>query len=106
MFRAVSTGECNNRPLTGFDLLDVIEVLRKDGIIGRNKNRWQIGTYQRDDAVFELGARMTFSKEIRDLFHFERAFECDGKVELATEEKHPANIGIFLRDSFNLITQF
>ena len=49
---------------------------------------------------------MTFSKEIRDLFHFERAFECDGKVELATEEKHPANIGIFLRDSFNLITQF
>src|SRR6266446_6199449 len=37
--------------------------------------------------MLELGARMTFSKEIGDFLHFEGALERDRIIELATEEQ-------------------
>src|SRR6266704_2162938 len=39
LFRAVSTRQRNNGALTSFDLLDVIQIFREDGIVGRDKNR-------------------------------------------------------------------
>src|SRR5438067_974634 len=101
----VAAGQRNDRTLTSFDLLDVIEVLREDSIVWGDKNRGQIGTNQRNNAVLELGAGMAFGEQVCDLLHFERAFQRDGKIELPAKKKHPANIEIFLCDRFNPIAQ-
>src|SRR4029077_14366467 len=53
----------------------------------------------------ELGAGMAFGEQVRDLLHFERAFQRDRKIELSAEKKHPANIEIFLCNRFNPIAQ-
>src|ERR1022692_1879685 len=104
-FGAVAAGQSDDWAFARFDLLDVVDVFREDAVIGRDENGREIGTHERDDAVFKLGTRMTFGKEISDLFHFERTFEGDGKIELASEEKHAVNIGIFLGDRFDLIAE-
>jgi len=103
LVHAVAAGQRNDRTLTSFDLLDVIEVFREDSIVGGDKNRGQIATNQRNNAVLELGARMAFGEQVRDLLHFERAFECDGKIELTAKEEDPVHIGIFLCDRSDLI---
>ena len=54
------------------------------------KTRRKIRADQRDDAVLELGAGMAFGEEVGDLFHLQRAFQRDGKIELPAEEQHPA----------------
>ena len=55
--------------------------------------------------MLELGARMALGEEIGDLFHFQRAFERDWEIKLASEEKHPVHIGIFFCNRLDLIAQ-
>src|SRR5215469_15004304 len=70
LFCTASAGERNDRSFTRFDLFDVIQVLRKDRIVGYDKNRRKIGTNECDDTVLELGAGMAFGEKVSDLFHF------------------------------------
>ena len=53
--------------------------------------------------MFEFRAGMPVGEKVSDLLHLERAFERDRIIELPSEKKHSADIGIFLRDRFNLI---
>ena len=67
----------DDRAFARADLLDVVQVLGKDGVIRRDEDRWQLRPDERDDAVLQLGARMALGEEIGDLFHLERRFERD-----------------------------
>ena len=69
---AVAGGDGDDRAFARSDLLDVVQVFREDGVVRRDEDRGQLRPDERDDAVFELGARMAFGEEIGDLFHLER----------------------------------
>ena len=105
MLRTVAAGHRDDRSFARFDLLDVVQVFGKHGIIRRDENRGQIRPNQRDHAVLEFCARMAFGKKIGDFFHLQRAFESDREIELAPEKQHPVRLDIFLRDLFDLIAQ-
>src|SRR6266702_90634 len=106
LLRAISAGECNNGAFTSLDLLDVIQIFREDRIVGHDKNRGKIRAHQRDNAVLELGARVTFGEKIGDLLHFQGPFERNRKIELSPKKKHAVHIGVFFSNCFNLIAQF
>src|SRR5207237_9891624 len=65
----------------------------------------QIGRFQRYYAMLDLDAWMLFGKEISDLFHLERTFESNGKIELPPEEQDAASIDIFFSNRFELVAQ-
>src|SRR5580765_5051111 len=73
LFCAIATGEGDDRTFARLHLFDVVEVLGKNGVVWRDKNRRKIRPDQSDDAMLEFGARMTFGKKIGDLFHLKRA---------------------------------
>src|SRR5205814_7162649 len=68
LLRAIAGSDGNDGAFAGADLLDVIHVLREDGVVGRDEDRREIGADEGDDAVLELGAGMAFGKKIGDLF--------------------------------------
>src|SRR6266576_2298983 len=105
LLRAVPAGERNDGAFTSLDLLHVIEVFREDRIVGRDKNRGKIRANQRDNAVLELGARMTFREKISDLLHFEGPFECDRKIELSPKKKNTVHSGICPGNGFDRTAQ-
>ena len=65
---ATAGGDGDDRAFARADLLDVVQVFRKDCVIRRDKDRWQIRPDERNDAVLELGARMAFGEKVGDLF--------------------------------------
>ena len=65
---AVAGGDRDDRAFPGADLLDIVHVLREDGVVGRDEDRRQIGADEGDDAVLQFRARMTFGEEIGDFF--------------------------------------
>src|SRR5262245_664770 len=105
MFRTLSTRYRNDRTLASFHLLDVVQVLGKYGVVGCNEHRGQVWTDQRNDSVFQLRARVSFGKEIRDFLHLERPFERDREIKLPTKEKHAAGIDIFSGNCLNLVAE-
>ena len=102
----VAAGDGNDRAFARFDLLDVVQVLGKNFVIGGDKDRRQIGPDQGDDSMLEFRAGMPFGIEISDLFHLESALERDWKIELAPQEQHSADVGVFFGDSLDLIAEF
>src|ERR1700730_2872708 len=102
---AVAAGKRDDRTFTGLDLLDVVEVFGKNGVIRCDEEGGKIGADQRDNAVFELSAGMPLREEIGDLFHFERAFHGDREIELAAKEEHPVNVRVFFCDRLDRVAQ-
>src|SRR5438067_217401 len=67
LLRAIAGSDGNDGTFAGADLLDVVHVLREDGVVGRDEHRREIGADEGDDAVLELGARVAFGEKIGDL---------------------------------------
>jgi hypothetical protein len=105
LFGTAATGDNNEGTLARFHLLDVVQILRQNGVIGSDKDRRKLRPDQSDDAMFELSTRMAFGVLIRDLFHLQRAFERDRKVELPSEKQHAANVSILLGNLSDVIAE-
>ena len=69
MFGAVAGSDGDDGAFARADLLDVVQVFRKDGVIRRDEDRWKFRPNECNNAVLELGTRMAFGEKIRDLLH-------------------------------------
>src|SRR5450432_471433 len=69
---AFATGDGNDRSLSRLHLFHVVDVLRKNSVIGSDENRGKIGPNERDDPMLQFRAWMTLGKKIRDLLELKR----------------------------------
>ena len=104
-FRAGAAGNGDDRAFPRLDLLDVVHVLRKDGVVRRNEDGGKIGTNEGNNAMLQLRAGMSFGEEIGDLLHLQGAFKRDREIELPAEKQHAVGGGIFLRHRFDLVAE-
>lgn len=67
---AFAGGNGNDGAFPGANLLDVVQVLGKNGVVRGDEDGREIRPDEGDDAVLQLGARVAFGKKVGDLFQF------------------------------------
>ena len=88
----------DDRASAGLDLLDVAEVLRKDGIVRRDHHGGSLCIHEGDDAMLQLSAGVSHGGNVADLLEFEGSLKGDRVVILPAHEEHDLGLGVALGD--------
>ena len=96
----------DHRTLPRLDLLDAVDVAVVHRVVRRDEHARHVRFHQRDEPMFEFGARVAFALDVGDFLHLQRAFQRDGIVVLPPHEKHPLGPGVLRGDFPDVVALF